>query len=89
LAVVVRPFETALTSNNFLFAGKAVKKPRVRDPHRPSSIRSSGEALPELSLLANKARMMKSNYTINNYVLRCKLVLLLRAKPAVSISFMF
>jgi len=83
LAVIVRALEMTLTSNNFLFAGKAVKKPPARDPRRLGSIRSSGEALPELSLLANKVRVMKSNYVINNYVLR-KPVLLLKAKSAVS-----
>jgi hypothetical protein len=84
LAVIVRALETTLTSSNFLFAGKAVKKPPARDPRRPGSIRFSGEALPELSLLTDKTGVIKNNYAINNYVLRCKPVLLLRTKSAVS-----
>lgn len=55
-----------LRNRSFLFADKAVKEPLARDPHRPSLIQFSGEALLELSLLVNE----RHEAIINNKLIR-------------------
>lgn len=49
---------TTLKSNSSLFADRAAKNPRVRDPHRLSSTQFSGEALLELLLSMNEIKQL-------------------------------
>jgi len=63
-----------LRNRSFLFADKVVKEPLARDPHHPSLIQFSEEALLELSLLMNERHEAIINYKLIR-LLKCSLVI--------------